>query len=186
MCLETRQGSSLNPAVTPPGSSVLPSHSSAGSTKDSSFLFTFLVPGLLLANVLLPVHVDSELGATFEGVSTVLHSRGRALRWLQQDKHCVLCALRTKLALSGTRRGPWGRTHEWRHTSVLLLCTVLSGRRHSQHVAADNLIQLPFSKHREEMQCISALLSFTNLSVLGCIAKIFLPYLGVEWWGYRD
>lgn len=122
-------------------------------------------------NVLLPVHCDSDVGATFEGVSTVLHSRGRPLRWLQQDKHCVLCALRTKLALSGTREG----THERRHTSVLLLCTVLSGHRHSQHIAAHYFVH-------GQVQCISEWLSFSTLSVLGCIVRIFSTIFGRRVW----
>lgn len=184
--LKSRQGSNLNPvcfnpAITPPGSSMLPSHSSAdksSSTRDklSSFLSPPWLPspvsGLLLVNILLPA--DSEVGATFEGVSTVLHSRGQALRWLQQDKHCVLCTLKTKLVLSGTQRGPWGRTHERRHTSVLLLCAVRTTHRYRQ------IFHGQIKLHSSYPNAFSALLSFVNLYILGCIAQIFLPYLGGE------
>lgn len=159
---------------------MLPSHSSAdkpSSTKDK--LSSFLSPpwrpspvsGLLLVNILLPA--DSEVGATFEGVSTVLHSRGRALRWLQQDKHSVLCTLRTKLALSGTQGGPWGRTHERRHTSVLPLCAVQSGLRHAQLIAADK-----FSMAK--LNCIPLNTKIkSNASLHCCLWQIFISWVAL-------
>lgn len=159
---------------------MLPSHSSAdkpSSTRDKLSSFLSLpwrpspVSGLLLVNILLPA--DSEVGATFEGVSTVLHSRGRALRWLQQDKHSVLCTLRTKLALSGTQGGPWGRTHERRHTSVLPLCAVQSGLRHAQLIAADK-----FSMAK--LNCIPLNTKIkSNASLHCCLWQIFISWVAL-------
>lgn len=179
--LETRQGSSFNPQSlrqVPQGCQVI-----LVQDRLSSFLFTLLVSGVLLVNVLLPVHSDSVLGTTFEGVSTVLHSRGRC----SADSSRINTVFFVHSGQSWRCQAPGGDLEEGHTNSDTPQCdfyapSSVDTHRHSQHIAADNFFScqnsMAFLKTLKRNAMHLCIHVFYNSSRLGWQCEDFSTIFG--------